>query len=106
MASDSIPRSLTEPLPRQGVRDLAEQRMACRVASPQGVEPDATGVEIDRGADQPVRPRGVDLETMSEYPDGPLRCSPSQGDETATRMCLKVQRPICGKRSPRRRRLD
>src|SRR5260370_38612407 len=91
MESDSTPGSLSEPPLRQGVRDLAEQRLARRVAPPQGVEPEATCVEIDLGADQPVRPRGVYLETVPQHLDGPFRAGPAQVDQASTRLCLKVR---------------
>src|SRR4051812_25757036 len=106
MANPSNSRSLTEPPARQSIGGLAEQRLSARLTPPQGVEPDATGVEIDLGGDQPVRPRCIDLEPTAQQLHGPVLAGPPQVDEPTTRVGLQVQLPPLGERPSGWGRLD
>ena len=106
MASDSNSRSLLEPPARQFIGDLAEERLMVRLAASQGVEAEAARVEVDLGTDQPVGPRGVDLEAAAQHLHGPLRVGAPQEDQPAARVGLQVQRPALGERPTARGRLD
>ena len=106
MASLNDSRSLLEPPVRQPVGHLMEQRLSVRLAPPQGVEPDPAGVEVDLGADQPVRPRGVHLEPPAQQLDTALLAGPPQVDDPAAGPRLQVQVPALGERPAGRGRLD
>src|SRR4051812_44460374 len=102
MSGLSDSRSLLEPPARQPVGDLTEQRLSIRLAPPQGVEPDLAGVEVDHGADQPMRPRGVHLEPPTQQFDGPLLAGPPQVDDLPAGLRLQVQLPALGEWPARR----
>jgi hypothetical protein len=51
---------------RDGVGDLPEQRLAFGFATPEGEDADDPGVEVELGADEPVRPAWVDREAVAE----------------------------------------
>ncbi len=90
MASPSNSRSLAELPARQAIGHLAQQRLLIWLTPPQGVEPDAAGVEIDLGADQAVGPRRGDLESTSQQLHGTPLAGPPQVDQSATRVGLQV----------------
>src|SRR5512135_1441935 len=106
MASDSIPRSLRESPARQRVRHLPQQGLARRIAPPQGVEPDVTGVEIHLRTDQAVGPRRRDLEMTAQELDAAGRPGAPQVEDPTVGPRLEVQGPVLGERSAWWCRLD
>src|SRR4051812_35460897 len=104
MASDSIPRSLREPSPRQLICELLEQRLMLRLSASQREEAEAARDQVDLGPHQPVGPQGIHLEAPAQYLDGAPSVAAPQEDHPTAGVGLQVQRPALGERATTRGR--
>jgi hypothetical protein len=90
-----------EGLERELVRELCEERLEGGLATPEGVEAEGFGVEIDFAANEAVNPQRVDGEEMPKQPDATEVVGPSKEDDSASRRSLKILLPGVRERSSR-----
>jgi hypothetical protein len=85
---------------------LSKQGLSYWLTSPEGVEPDDVGVQIDLGSDKPVRPGGVEGEGVAQQCGSPLVIGTPQEDEAAVRGSRQVAGPLLGERAASRRTVE
>src|SRR5215471_20980077 len=106
MTSATTWESLRELPARQHVVGLLDQRLLVRSAAPQGVETDATTLQIHLRPYQAMLPQRVHRKGAPQQLHLPALVAPPQKDQTPLRMGLQVQPPATGKGTPRRSGFD
>src|SRR6516225_4324388 len=102
MTSATTWESLRELPARRHVAGFLDQRLLVRGTAAQGVEADATPLQIHLRPYQAMLPQRVHRKGAPQQPHLPTLVAPSQKDQTPLRMGLQVQPPATGKGTPRR----
>src|SRR6516165_7016309 len=106
MTSATTWESLRELPARQDVVGFLDQRLLVRSTAPQGVETDATPLQIRLRPYQAMLPQQVHRKGAPQQLHLPTLVAPPQKDQTPLRMGLQVQPPVTGEEIPRRSGLD
>lgn len=101
MATVSDPGSLLEGLGRELVRELSEEWLEGRFATPEGVEAEGFGVQIDFAANEAVSPERVNGEEMAKQPDPTVVVGAPKENDSASRRSLEILLPGVRERSSR-----
>ncbi len=106
MTSVSVCYSLFEGFLWKLVGSRVQQGLVGGLSSPEGVEVDLSGLQIDFGSDEPMNPIAIDEELVTQHTDLSPVVGAADINQDTFRMFLQIQLPVFGERSPRGSRFD